>query len=59
MRSAIGPLLYLSISVAVYALLRFVILTGDADPYHWMAMVIALGCLGAAFTITHRGREER
>lgn len=58
MREMITPLLYALIGVTSYLLFRFVILPGDAHPYQWMAIVIALGCVGAVFTIRRSMRED-
>ncbi len=58
MHNALRLFFYCSIGVAAYALFRFLILPGDAYPYQWMATVIALGCMGAAFTITRVRRED-
>jgi hypothetical protein len=58
MRRMMTPILYVLIWVVSYVLFRFLILPGDANPYQWMATVIALGCVGAVFTIRRSMRED-
>ncbi|MDF2385658.1 hypothetical protein JMG10_29605 [Nostoc ellipsosporum NOK] len=58
MRGMIKSLLCLLAGAVAYVLFNFALTSVNPDPYRWMAAVIVLGCMGAAFTITRVRRED-